>query len=184
MLAVLIYRTKLVHAAEGGIGSRGYKPLADAEGIDRCAVCKKLAYKIFVKRIGSAYLTIGISRLVKHLSCFAGKIRYIAAVYTDTNRTESRRNNDLVKCLDSVGNTRFERIVGIDKQGAALRILPCVRLEGIKLAVEHLYPRMCHGTQRRHAIYFIAYRARRTAAAGDISRPRTKHRRIGTLSAS
>ena len=75
----------------------------------------------------------------------------------------------------------MERVIGVDEQGAIVRVFARVGTEGVQLAVEKLDPAVRHGAQRGDTEIALADRTGRADTATDISGARTVYSAIEAL---
>ena len=137
---VVLDCAQLVNSAENGVGLRGDEPFADTESVYLRALQKKLRDKTLIKGIRHRYFALRPSGLVEHSSRLARQIRHVARVKANAAFRYAERPEHLVKRLYRIGNTAFERVVGIDKQCRVGGVGLAVCLERLVLAVEHLHP--------------------------------------------
>ena len=172
---------QLVHAAEHRLGLGGDHPLAYAEQVDLRALQQHVLNEVLVQRVGHGDLALCPAGLVQHLARLAGQIRQVAGVQTDAALGDAQRLEHVVKGADGVGNTGFQRVVGIHQQRGVGGVCLAVGLEGLVFAVEHLHPRVRHGAAGGHAVNLIGDGAGGAGAAADIGSACAHDGRVSAL---
>lgn len=74
---------QLVDAAEYRFGLGGDQALADAEGVDLCALYDEVAHQILIERVGRHDLHIRETGVVEHLAGLYREVRDVAGIQTD-----------------------------------------------------------------------------------------------------
>ena len=105
--SVLFHCNQLINAAKYRVRFAGNQSFTDTEAVDLCTLNLKITDNIFIQRVGSNNLNIGISCCIQHFSCLFGQVRNIAAVDADALRTISLWNYHFIKYFDCVWNTGF-----------------------------------------------------------------------------
>ena len=132
--------TELIHAAEHRGAFGGYQSLADAEGIDLCALTDKLGNEALVKGVRDGDGAARPAGVVEHFARALGEIGHVAGVQTDAALGDAHGAEHLVERADGVGYAGLEGVEGVHEQDGVIRIGLAVADEGVILGVEHLHP--------------------------------------------
>ena len=181
---LLLDRNQLINAAENRLTLGSDQAFTNAEQIDLRTLTEDILNDMLVQRIGNADLAIGPTSFIQHLAGLTAEVSHITGVQTNAALGDTQRLQNLIENTDRIGNTGFQRVIGIDQQRAVVGIQLRIGLKCFILRIMHLNPGMCHGTTGLDAEKLIGNGAGGAVTAADIGSTGTQDSCVSTLRAA
>ncbi len=166
-----LHRRQLVHPAEHRLRLAGDQVLPHPEGVQLGPLEQQVPDDVLVQGVAGHDLHVLVPGGIQQLPGLFGEIGQVPAVDAHPLGPEAPGHHHFIKDPDGVGDAGTEGVVGVDEEGAVVRVGLGVGPEGVVLGGEHLDPAVGHRPQGGDAELPVGDGVGRPGAAGDVGGP-------------